>query len=629
MVGAGSIGARLGRRWRRGRVHLSLWILLAVLVTAVTFVGGLLAAPVDFTPPPAPRPALVVDRHGTLFAEIRSPEQREDVTTAQMAPVLRQAVVAAEDRRFYEHRGVDPTAIVRAAWADLTGGDTQGGSTITQQYVKKVFVGSQRTVLRKVREAALAIRLERKLSKDEILTRYLNIVPFGEGTYGVQAASKFYFGLPASALNLSQASMLAGIIPAPSRYNPVANMALARDRQKYVLNGMVESGDITSEQASDAYTNPPTIVAKSAAISIPALAPQYFAKVAQQVKARYADNQDTLYKGALQVQTSLDLTWQEALNKAVQDVLPKADDPEAAVIAIDYTTGDVLGLVDKVDADHAQFDPATLAVRTSGSTIKPFTLAAALEAGMTLDTTRHAPSSKTYSVAECGSPQYVIHNDEGGSGTYTLERALARSVNTVYGPLAVELGTTKVAALAEAAGLGNTEGKVNTNCAMGLGADITPLSEAVGYATLANGGVYNPPRFVTGIKAGVSTSGEGGSTIYTAPSRPKQVVPTSVANDVVRAMGDVVRYGTGTRAQQPGGLEVFGKTGTTDDNTDAWFTGCVPSYHVCVTTWMGYDSPRPMRNVEGFGEVQGGTLPAKIFAAAMDAYRSVAGGSAP
>src|SRR4051812_29068551 len=236
--------SRTARRRRRRR-YVVLWMLLAVVVGAGAFAGGLLAAPIDygFEPPP-PQAVLLLDSSGRVFATVRAPQDQEPVPSADIPQVLKDAVVAAEDERFFAHRGVDPLAVVRAFWRDATGAQLQGGSTITQQYVKNIYTGAERTALRKVREASLAIRLEQHLTKDQILTRYLNTLYLGNGAAGVQAASKYYFGVPVSDLDLdrrtgrhdrtlalSRASTLAGMIPAPSAWNPVEDPEQARVRQ--------------------------------------------------------------------------------------------------------------------------------------------------------------------------------------------------------------------------------------------------------------------------------------------------------------------------------------------------------------------------------------------------------------
>src|SRR3954467_1838798 len=270
-------GRPRGARQRRRRRHLiALWVMVALIAGVGSFTGGLLSAPVDFTTPAPPKSALLLDSAGKVFATVRSPYQREEVPADQIPLVMRDAIVSAEDRAFFKNSGVDPLAIVRAGWKDVTGSRIQGGSTITQQYVKQVYTNQNRTILRKGKEAALAVRLERRLSKDEILTRYLNTTYFGNGTYGVQAASKYYFGVPikdldlnertgkrAASLGLGRAAMLAGLVPAPSYWNPVHSMREARRHQLEVLNRMVEDGRITTFQASDAYGRTPPRIAKT------------------------------------------------------------------------------------------------------------------------------------------------------------------------------------------------------------------------------------------------------------------------------------------------------------------------------------------------------------------------------
>ncbi len=606
------------------------WTVLALVVFAASSAGGLLAAPVDFTPPPAQRPALILDRNGKIIGEIATPQQRVDVPASQIPDVMRDAVVAAEDKTFYSNSGVAPLSIVRATLNDLAGRPTQGGSTITQQYVKDVYVGSQHSFLRKLREAALAIRLDQRLSKSDILTRYLNEVYFGEGAYGIEAAAQYYFDIPASGLSLAQASMLAGLISAPSANNPVVNLAGARSRQQYVLGRMAADGYVTSAAAAAAYAVVPRIAKHVATTATTSIAPQFTASVVAAVKAKYAADPDELYESGMAIHTTLDSSWQQAATTALAAVLPKATDPDAAVVVMDSDTGQVLGIADKVDAAHRYVDTSQ-SLRISGSTIKPFTLATALESGTyTIDTPVEAPSSKTYPVSECGESDgkpYTITNDEGGGGSYTLQSALAESVNTVYGPLAITVGTSKVYDTAQAAGLvdpAQTGGQKQTQCSMGLGVNVTPLDEAEAYSTLADGGVRHPPSDIASISEGVDTTGGGGSTVYQPTVTATQAIPAAVDAQVVQAMRAVVRYGTGTAAQQPDGLDVFGKTGTTDDYTNAWFSGCVPAYHVCITTWMGYDVPRTMDEVEGVYHPAGGSLPAQIFAKATAGYRTLA-----
>src|SRR3954447_18863438 len=323
-------------RARRRRRQVALWGVVAVVVGAGAFGAGLLAAPLDYSfQPAAPKAVLLLDSSGRVFATIRSPQDREPVTSAQIPVVMKQAIVAAEDERFFEHRGVDPLAVVRALWRDATGAHLQGGSTITQQYVKNIYTGSERTALRKLREASLAIRLEQHLTKDAILTRYLNTLYLGNGAAGVQAASKYYFGVPVQdfdldpktgtrdpSLALARAATLAGLIPAPSVWNPVNDPKESYRREFYVLNQMIKTGKISSAQAAAAVRNGlPTIVAQSKP-DAPTVAPEFRDYVTDQLKGTLAFNDTTLFdRGQVRVRTTLDLDLQKAAVRAMQQVL--------------------------------------------------------------------------------------------------------------------------------------------------------------------------------------------------------------------------------------------------------------------------------------------------------------------
>lgn len=616
-----------------------MWFVVAVLVGIGSFGAGLLAAPLDYSfQPPAPQSVYLLDRSGHEFATIRAPQDQEPVPSAQIPVVMKQAVVAAEDERFFSHSGVDPLAIVRAFWRDITGAHLQGGSTITQQYVKNVYTGSQRTALRKLREASLAIRLEQHLSKEQILTRYLNTLYLGNGTAGVQAASKYYYGVPIHDLDLDQATgvhdptlalaraaTLAGFIPAPSLYNPVKNPRIARERELYVLNQMVKNHMISSQQASAAYGNGlPKIVARSQA-DAPTVAPEFRDYVSNQLTGTLAFDDSTLFDSdGVTVRTTLDLNLQKAAVHALATVLPSKSDPEAAVVAVDPRNGDIRALTTKQRGGYKAggFDlaapPQGTASRSSGSTIKPFTLAYALMHGHSLDEPHSAPS--------CVTVPFHLCNAESGSSYQTLRSALINSINTVYGPLAVDLGLGKVLKFARAAGLDigplARDSRGHLYPAQSIGVPVSPLSEAVAYGTLVDHGVHHSPRSILNVR-----SRDDGN-LYSAPTTAdgNRVMPRSVADQVTEVMQQVVDQGTGTAARQP--FPVYGKTGTTDDFTNAWFTGCTRT--LCIAVWMGYEKqyfhngqqPHSM-NLPGVGEVFGGTLPARIFAQTWDDYRTL------
>ena len=651
-----------------------LTLVLALTVGAGTFVAGLLAAPIDLAVAPPPSSVLLLAADGRQFATLQPTERHEDVSAQDIPEVMRQAIMSAEDERFLSHSGVDVLATIRAAFRDLTGsGVQQGGSTLTQQYVKNAYVGNERTAMRKIREAALAIRLERKLSKQEILTDYLNALYLGNGLYGVQAGARYYFGVPVKDLDLdtrtgrrnkllalARASMLAGIAPAPSVWNPVKDYTTARIRQQYTLNRMVVGGYATPQEVSDAFhidVHPLRIRAPEQ----PTIAPEFADYVKARVKASSAYDEDTFFRGRLRVKTTLDLDLQQAFNEALRDVLPDANDPQAAIVAVDYTTGDVkaMATLRRVPAllypdgkpyslgvkEYEQrlgFNLATAAHRSTGSTIKPFTLAVALEQGMTLSTTRYA--SNCDSIPNPGgnpNPYHYCNSDKSESGRFSLRRALADSVNTVYLPLAKEVGRGKVAALARAAGLDGSLKSGNLSFGIGAGAEVTPISEAVAYGAFANDGFRLPTRAFTEIRKG-ATATDPGEVVQSVPvGKRTRVMPKGVAQDVVDALTDVVQHGTGTRARQS--FPVFGKTGTTNGSTDAWFTACIPDQKICVATWMGYEyqscdprGPAPkhlklkvegpcggMKKLHGFKQVFGGTLPAEVFAKAQENLKRI------
>jgi penicillin-binding protein 1A len=608
------------------------WFGVTVVVGVVAFGSGLVAAPLNYNfQPVAPKSVLLLDSDGSPFATIRSPQVEDP---AQIPTFMRQAIVAAEDERFYSSVGVDPLAIARAAWRDISGHQLEGGSTITQQYVKNVYTGSQRTALRKLREASLAIRLEQHLTKSEILTRYLNTLYLGNGTAGVEAASRFYFGVPIASLNLNpatgrndpslglaRAAMLAGIAPAPSDWNPLHDPKQARARELYVLNRMQVAGDITSEQAGDAYGQALPPIVAAAEPEAQTIAPEFRDLVSQEL-AHYGDS--VLFaSGGMQVKTTLDLNLQQAATQALTQVLPKQKGLDAAIVAVDPRNGDLRAITEQKVGGYVQngedlADPPVADItRSSGSTIKPFTLAVALEHGHSLDEGHEAPECVQVAVG------YRPCNAEGGAGFYTLETALEKSINTVYAPLAVDVGLNRIVNLAKHAGMvfGHLNSGHSCSARKGvvcpsyaLGVPVSPLSEADAYGSFVDHGVHHAVRSVLAVRT--PTQGQ----LFKAAASPpgNRVMPAHVADEVTSALQGVVDSGTGVLARQP--FPVYGKTGTTDNFTDAWFTGCTRT--LCITVWMGDDKPHELRDGSG-APVYGGTLPAKLFAATFADYRAL------
>lgn len=693
---------RLERRTRRSRLALrgSFLIAAVALTGVISFIAGLLHAPVNFGLPPAPRPALLYADDGTQLAQIRPPTRRTPVKAEQIPAVMRNAIIAAEDERFLKHQGVDLKATLRAAVNDLTGGSRQGGSTLTQQYVKNVYVDDDQTLRRKVQEAGLAVRLEQKLDKQQIITNYLNVLYLGNGTYGVEAAAQYYFGVSIADLGkdndpktdptivaLARASMLAGIAPAPSVYNPVKGPGLALKRQIYTLNRMKINGFITTEQASKALeidVHPVKQVEKDK----PSAAPEYTDALKAELKKQFGGeetvggsttSEQAFYGSGLRVKGTVNLRLQAALATAMKQVLPRPTDPQAAAVAVNYETGDVKAMSTIRRAPERQrtaIDPktkkkvklapipavlsytqggtnlATSTFRSTGSTIKPFTLATALESG------RHLDDGVSYSgcdtIAIKNAPDYRYCNSDGessSSGSTTLAGALARSINTVYVPLAIEVGRAKVRALALKAGFRvcspkRADGTANGACkvpfspqplSFGLGstAEVTTLSLATAFSTLMNGGVRQEPRYFTEVREN-GTATTPGTVIPGAGAKKPGVraMPEAIADQVKEAMSKVATgAGTAPRAHQP--WTVYGKTGTTNDSTDARFVGCgdTEAGKICLSVWMGNEYPScrgiakgdpcgGMLNLYGNKQVYGGTLPAEIFARTWALYRA-------
>ena len=676
MVSAGTVSpmgraaarppARRRRRKRSRAAVLARVILvgfLALVVGAGTFVSGLLAAPIDFGVPPPLKSALLLASDGkTQYATLRPPLRREVVPAKNIPEVMRRAIIAAEDERFLEHQGVDPLATVRAAYRDLTGGRRQGGSTITQQYVKNVYIqvdgkAAEKTLIRKIKEAALAVRLEDRLPKERILIDYLNALYLGNNVYGVQAASRYYFGVDVKDLDLdvkrkkrdpnlalARASMLAGIAPAPSAWNPVKDFATARARQTYTLNQMIKLRMVTSSEASDAFSRRSAMIpVKEQPPELPTDAPEFADLMKAQLQGKFkGDQEQVLFQGGLRVRTTMDQDLQRAASRALKEVIPDDSHPQGAVAAIDIRNGEVRAMATMRRApekgikqyERNGINLATSAYRSTGSAIKPFTLAVALQQGRSLNERRYGPECLAIPDSSSEGGVYRPCNAEAGeAGTFTLRSALAISVNTVYIPLANEVGRSKIRALMLKSGIKvrppTRPGDIPLNPnvkSFGLGstAEVTPLSLANAYAALVNRGVHTEPRFFTDIKASSpNATGEKQLRSFVPPVKKTRVLPADVADSVTDAMEDVITRGTARAAAQP--FPVYGKTGTTNDARDAWFVGCVrePQY-VCIATWMGYDTPRSMRNVAGVrGLVYGGTLPAKVFARTFEILREI------
>jgi len=549
-------------------------------------------------------------KHPHLLAVLRGSESRVLLTSSQIASIMKQAIVAIEDKRFYEHRGVDLRAIGRAFWADVRQkAVVEGGSTITQQFIKNAYVKDERSIARKLKEAALAWQLEsgsHRRSKDWILTAYLNTIYFGNGAYGIGQAALTYFGKPASELTLPEAALLAGIPRDPARYDPVTNPRAATLRRRLVLDQMLAQGAIAPNQYH---------AARSAALPSPDEVQlpgtqerqgQYFVNyVKEQLINDEKYGTGRVFGGGLRVYTTLDLRLQKMARGAIAKVLSNPEGPQAALVAIDPRTGDVLAMVGGSNYRESQFNLAVQGERQPGSAFKPFVLAAALDVGISPAT--YFESHQV--VIPLGDRLWQVNNYEGSYlGSINLETATIHSDNSVYAQLTQLVGPQNIARMARNAGI---RSKLNSYFAIGLGAEAAnPLEMARAFATFANGGNRIDGSILGNVPRAVRQIGTGKNRKVNKPVPHEVLSPTKTAilNSILQK---VVTQGTGRRAALPD-RPAAGKTGTTENYGDAWFVGYTPQLAVAV--WVGYPRElRPMLTEYHGRAVAGGTYPAEIW----------------
>ncbi|HEU5084634.1 MAG TPA: PBP1A family penicillin-binding protein [Acidimicrobiales bacterium] len=546
--------------------------------------------------------AVLLDHEGNELAVLAQEGLRLEVPLEEMAPVAIDALVAAEDRRFYGHRGIDPTGIARAFWRNLTDDGMQGGSTITQQLVKNTYLTHDRTLSRKVREAVLALKLERTEDKDAILERYLNTVYFGRGAYGLEAAARNWFGTSAGELSAPQAALLAGILRAPEALDPTEELEAATRRRDAVLDAMASMGALSAEEAEAAKATPIEVIDEQPRTTIlrAGVAPHFVEHVRRMLIDEFGEQ--ALYDRGLVVHTTLDIDDQRAAEAAVAAHLDDPEDPQAAVVAVDRW-GAVRAWVGGRDFDALKVDlvsGAGSAGRQPGSTFKPITLAAYLEDGGSAAERFRAPSEITL---DAGGPEPWEVSNAGGSsyGTLSLAEATVNSVNTVYAQAVLDVGPEKVVDMANRLGI---ERELQPHASIALGAqEVTPLELATVYSTLGRSGARVDPFVVTSVED------RHGEVVWEADVEPEQVVDAAVADTVNAILEDTPRSGTARRAALD--RPMAAKTGTTQDNADAWLAGYTPEYTTIV--WVGNpDSNEPIPPVDGVS-VQGGTVPAMIW----------------
>jgi penicillin-binding protein 1A len=600
-------GRTSGKRKRRTTVLL---VALLVLVPAIIASGvGAVAkfrsdcSLTDLKPVQIGQNSFVYAANGSLLGSIPAERNREPVALWRVSPWMRKATVAIEDHRFYEHGGVDYEGIARAAWKDLRAGQVvQGGSTITQQLVRNLYISKERTFSRKIKEACLAIKLSRARSKDWILGQYMNQVYYGNHAYGIEAASQTYFSKRARFLTLSQAALLAGLPQAPSVYDPLHRPAAAIARRDQVLRAMRDYGDITQAQYQTAVGQR-NLLLRPGRLYTQIREPYFFSYVRDELIAEYGAN--TVRSGGLKVFTTINPRLQVAARKAIRDTLYLRNDPAAAVVSINPANGAIRAMTAVTPGRYGnQFNLVAQARRQPGSTFKTFVLTAAINEGMNPDTTYYTSAPFHYQPDPYTPAWDVQTYDHSYSGSVSVTSATLASDNTVYAQLTLDVTPEKVAEMAHRLGV---QSHLDVVPAMGLGADaISPLEEASAYATLAAGGVWSKPMAIR--KVVLANGREDTDAGWGQPQR-KRVISDGVAYEVTKILEQNVLEGTGVGAYF--GRPAAGKTGTTDNHADAWFSGYVPQLE--TTVWVGYPQGEvPMENVHGIA-VAGGTFPATIW----------------
>jgi penicillin-binding protein 1A len=515
----------------------------------------------------------------------------ERLTLSEMPPYLPQAFLVMEDRRFYQHDGIDFRGLARAAWADLkTGRFDQGGSTITQQLVKILFLTPDRTIARKLVEVAGARQLEKLLTKDQILELYLNRIYLGAGAYGVDGAAHAYFGKSARDLTLAEATMLASLTNAPTLNSPRRNLKTAQQRSARVLRAMVSYGKLKESEIADALAHPATIVAEASNTDR-----NYFLDAA----AEEAKSLAPRATGDLTIVTTLNVAMQDAAVTNIETVMKKRGESgkatQAALVAMS-TDGAVRAMIGGRDYAQSAFNRVTKAHRSPGSAFKPFVYLTALEQGYTRDTIRY---DEPIEIKDWSPDNF----DGTYAGPVTLQAALTRSINTVAIGLGQELGLPAVISTAQRLGISSP---LEPNASLAIGtSEVTPLELTAAYASFASLGLAADPHMVIEIRTA------DGNTVYERPPQEQRRVITEENALAMNAMlFDVVLSGTG-RGAAVRGREVAGKTGTSADFRDAWFVGYSPE--LVTGVWVGNDDFTPMKKVTG------GAIPAQIWSGFMQA----------
>jgi penicillin-binding protein 1A len=651
-----------GAKPRLKRLRLVSIILAALVLGLVSFVFGIFISVTSDLPSLARFSTLKDARSSVLLDDLGHPlgvvsqQNRVIVTPSEIPQVVKEAVISIEDKRFETNSGVDIRGIGRAFVQDvLHKGSVQGASTIEQQFIKNALQAqSHRTIFEKLRETALAFQLSHKWSKEKIITAYLNTIYFGNGAYGIESAAQTYFGRDVNHVGCGQpshqlcvqqlqpweAALLAGIIQSPTAYDPAEHPAAARARRDIVLRQMLQQGYLTRpvyEQSVAQALPAPRDVQAPTQQTVEGVDAGYFTSwVQQQIIERYGASR--AFNGGLKIKTTLDLELQRAAEHAVDAYLESPEGPTASLVAIENSTGEVRAMVGGRDYAQTPFNLATNGERQPGSSFKAFDLAAALEDGISPESTWTSKQKIFIVPGTSGKEKFVVHNDEGNyTGSNTLTGATAFSDNSIYAEVGLKVGTHRIARLAHRMGITTP---LSTNPAMtigGLTVGVTPMDMAHAYETIAHGGRRvsgtlahgGAPVAIQEVQAGSHALPDGSrldvNHVVTTP-----VLPASIASTETSMLETVLQYGTGKAAAL--GQFAAGKTGTTSNYGDAWFVGWDSKYTVAV--WVGYpDKLIPMTTAFNGQPVLGGTYPALIWhdfmtsALTIDKGRAEAAGS--
>ena len=546
---------------------------------------------------------------GSRLGYVQSDEVRTPVPWSKMSKNMRNALVAIEDENFWTHEGVDYAAIVRAGVKNIRSGKTvQGGSTITQQLARALYIkDAERSFDRKIREAKLASELEKRRSKRWILREYLNSVPFGtingRTAIGIEAAARMYFSKAAADLELHQAALIAGLPQAPSQYNPFRNPSAALERRNEVLRQMVRNRHVSPARGRKAARKGLDLNRGNRYTK--RREPYFFDYVQDQLIERYGAG--VFRRGGLKVRTTVDPRLQEAGRQAIASQLGYPDDPSSAVVSIDPATGHVKAMASSGQYDERTFNLAAQGHRQPGSAFKTMVLATAIRKEVDPRSTTYQSKPLKLNTDKYG-PWKVETYDKSYGGRMDLVQATIKSDNTVYAQLDLDLGPDEVRRTAKMMGITTKLDALPSEGLGGLRLGVSPLEMANAYATLASGGMRNKPKAILKVEF------PDGNTENLGKPKRRRVFSDGVASEVTKILEQNVQRGTGTKAQI--GCPAAGKTGTTDDFNDAWFVGYTPK--LASSVWVGYPNAlREMRGVHGI-DVAGGTFPAQIWGSYMD-----------